>query len=55
MGESEMCIRDRAKAALDESCPYTFNYVKVRENPNNKRSKVTGFRFYPVYQMSASP
>ena len=23
---------------------------KVRENPNNKRSKVTGFRFYPVYQ-----
>ncbi|MEO5093525.1 replication initiation protein, partial [Bacteroides ovatus] len=39
-----------AKAALDESCPYTFNYVKVRENPNNKRSKVTGFRFYPVYQ-----
>jgi hypothetical protein len=24
-----------AKAALDESCPYTFNYVKVRENPNN--------------------
>ena len=30
--------------------PYTFNYVKVRENPNNKRSKVTGFRFYPVYQ-----
>ena len=39
-----------AKAALDESCPYTFNYVKVRENPNNKRRKVTGFRFYPVYQ-----
>ena len=39
-----------AKAALDESCPYAFNYVKVRENPNNKRSKVTGFRFYPVYQ-----
>lgn len=38
------------KAALDESCPYTFNYVKVCENPNNKRSKVTGFRFYPVYQ-----
>lgn len=24
--------------------------MKVRENPNNKRSKVTGFRFYPVYQ-----
>ncbi|KAB6260280.1 replication initiation protein, partial [Bacteroides xylanisolvens] len=22
----------------------------MRENPNNKRSKVTGFRFYPVYQ-----
>ena len=39
-----------AKAALDESCPYTFNYMKVRENPNNKRSKVTGFRLYPVYQ-----
>ena len=39
-----------AKAALDESCPYTFNYVKVRENPYNKRSKVTGFRFSPGYQ-----
>ena len=38
-----MCIRDR-------SCPYTFNSVKVRENPNTKRSKVTRFRFYPVYQ-----
>ena len=39
-----------AKAALDASCPYTFNYVKMRENPNNKRSRVIGFMFYPVYQ-----
>ena len=43
----EESVLKPAKAALDESCPYTFNYVKVRENPNNKRSKVTGFRFYP--------
>ena len=37
-----------AKAALDESCPY----FQLRESAktNNKRSKVTGFRFYPVYQ-----
>lgn len=39
-----------AKKALDESCPYTFTYEKVRENPNSKRSPVIGFRFYSVYQ-----
>lgn len=39
-----------SKKVLDESCPYTFTYEKVRENPNNKRSPVIGFRFYSVYQ-----
>lgn len=39
-----------AKAALDRCCPYTFSYIKVRENPRNGHSKVIGFRFYPRYQ-----
>lgn len=39
-----------SKKALDESCPYTFNYVKVRENPTNPRSRVIAFRLFPVYQ-----
>lgn len=39
-----------AKKALDETCPYTFTYEKVRENPHSKRSTVIGFRFYSVYQ-----
>lgn len=39
-----------AKKALNETCPYTFTYEKVRENPKSKRSPVIGFRFYSVYQ-----
>lgn len=39
-----------SKKALDESCPWTFDYLKIRESPNNKRSKVTGFKFIPVPQ-----
>lgn len=39
-----------SKKALDESCPYTFTYEKIRVNPKNSRSKVTGFRFHSVYQ-----
>lgn len=39
-----------AKKALDESCPYTFKYEKIRENPSNKHSSVKLFRFIPVKQ-----
>ena len=39
-----------AQKALNESCPYTFRYEKIRENPNNKRSPVKLFRFIPVKQ-----
>lgn len=39
-----------AQKALNESCPYTFKYEKIRENPTNKRSPVRLFCFKPVYQ-----
>lgn len=39
-----------AQKALDETCPYTFTYEKIRENPNNIRSRVLKIRFRPVYQ-----
>lgn len=39
-----------SQKSLDENCPYTFTYEKVRENPRNARSRVTGFAFYPVFK-----
>lgn len=39
-----------AKEVLDNSCPYSFDYIKLKENERNPRSKVIGFRFYPIYQ-----
>ena len=45
----ERIIRPSQKA-LNESCPYTFKYEKIRENPSNKRSSVKFFRFIPVKQ-----
>ena len=39
-----------AKDILDNSCPYSFDYIKLKENERNPRSKVVGFRFYPIYQ-----
>ena len=39
-----------AQKALNESCPLTFKYEKVRENPNCKCSPVKLFRFIPVKQ-----
>lgn len=35
--------------ALDETCPWSFRYEKIRENPDKKTSKVIGFRFFPTY------
>lgn len=46
----EMRVIKPAKEALDSSCPYTFNYIKLRELPGNSKSRVTGLRFYPVFQ-----
>lgn len=39
-----------AKEILDKTCPYTFDYTKLKENERNPRSRVIGFRFYPIYQ-----
>ena len=47
-------IEDRilrpVKKLLDENCPYTFTYEKIRANPHNGKSVAVGFKFYPVYQ-----
>ncbi len=34
---------------LNETCPYSFTYEKLRERPDYIRSRVKGFRFYPIY------
>ena len=39
-----------SQKSLDESCPYTFTYEKIRVNPKNPKSPVTGFMLYPKYQ-----
>ena len=36
-----------SKKYLDGSCPYTFLYEKIRENPNSQRSPVKLLRFKP--------
>lgn len=36
-----------AQKALDESCPWTFSYEKIKKT-SHPRSAVTGFRFYPI-------
>lgn len=38
-----------AQKALDESCPWTFTYEKVKKT-KHPRSAVIGFRFYPKEQ-----
>lgn len=43
-------VIEPSKEALDRICPYTFTYEKIRVNPKNPKSKVTGFRFHSVYQ-----
>ncbi len=47
----EMRILKPIKKALDESCPWTFNYTKVRENEKNIRSRVIGFWIIPESQL----
>lgn len=39
-----------AKEVLDNTCPYTFDYIKKKENDRNPRSRVIGFRLFPIYQ-----
>lgn len=46
----EKAVLKPVQEALDNSCPYTFDWEKVRVNPRNPRSKVTGFRIIPVPQ-----
>jgi len=38
------------KKILDDNCPYSFNYTKIREKPSNSKSTVIGFEFAPFYQ-----
>ena len=38
-----------SRKALDETCPYSFDYVKIRENPKNQKSPVTHLMFIPKY------
>jgi len=33
---------------LDDTCPYSFTYKKLRKNEQNSKSPVIGFRFVPV-------
>ena len=35
---------------MDSTCPYTFTYKKIRENPANSKSTVIGFELMPMYQ-----
>lgn len=46
----EARILKPAKKVLDEFCPYTFKYEKIRVNPNNIHSPVKLLRFIPVNQ-----
>ena len=39
----EARILKPVKKVLDEICPYSFTYEKVRQNPNNKKSPIIGF------------
>jgi hypothetical protein len=39
----EARILKPVKKVLDEICPYSFTYEKVRQNPKNKKSPVVGF------------
>ena len=42
-------VIEPAKQVLDRTCPWSFKYETIRENPDRKTSKVVGFRFYPTY------
>lgn len=44
----EMRVLVPSQQQLNEHCPYSFTYEKVREADNN-RSPVIGYRFYPKY------
>ena len=39
-----------SQKALNDTCPYTFIYEKIRLNSRNPKSPVIGFRFYSKYQ-----
>jgi hypothetical protein len=45
----EMRVLVPSQQQLNEHCPYSFTFEKVRENADNNRSPVIGYRFFPVY------
>ena len=44
VGHFKKRVLDVAKKELDESSPYSFNYIEVKEG-----RKVTGFKFFPTF------
>ncbi len=40
-------IIDPSKKELDANCPWSFDFVEVKENPDNKRSKVVKYLITP--------
>ena len=46
----EKAVLKPAQEALDNSCPYTFDYEPVRVNPRNPRSAIKLIKITPVYQ-----
>lgn len=45
----EMRVLQPSRQQLDEHCPYSFTFEKIRENAANKRSHVIGYRLFPIY------
>ena len=43
------------KKLLDSTCPYTFTYKKIRENPANSKSTVIGFELMPMQNALPNP
>ena len=44
VGDFKRWVLDVAKKELDESSPYSFNYIEVKEG-----RKVVGFKFFPTF------
>ena len=44
VGDFKRWVLDIAKRELDESSPYSFNYIEVKEG-----RKVVGFKFFPTF------
>ena len=40
-------VLEPSKKELDANCPWSFDFVEVKENPDNKRSKVVKYLITP--------